>query len=100
MAGQSTRKYEAKDETMNQYQEVVQRRLAELDEVHFQQIPREENVKADTLAKLGSIPLAKLGKEIYVDQLNTPSITRGIVMEIEIVPCWMDRWMDPIKIYL
>lgn len=47
------------------------------------------------MAKMASIPLAKLGK-VCVEQLNAPSITINTVMEIEIAICWM----DPIKMYL
>lgn len=54
MVGQSTGEYEVKDETMKQYWEKVRRRMAGLDEVHFHQIPRAENEKADMLAKLAS----------------------------------------------
>src|SRR3954466_6387415 len=70
--------------------------MAKLDEVNFQQIPRAENAKADTLAKLASIPLSELGREVYVDQLESPSITKNAIMEVDLSPCWM----DPIKTFI
>lgn len=67
MVGQSIGEYKVKNEIMKHYPEEVRWRMTGLDEVHFQQIPRAEYAKADTLAKLASIPLVELGKEVYVD---------------------------------
>ena len=41
---------------MNKYLEKVRRSMANSDEVHFFQIPRADNVRADEFGKLASSP--------------------------------------------
>ena len=43
--------YEAKEERMRKYLNRVMRLMKRFEEVDFVQIPREENVEADTIAK-------------------------------------------------
>ena len=49
--GQINRTCEAKEERMKKYLEKVSRLVKKFKEADFVQIPREENVEADTLAK-------------------------------------------------
>ena len=44
-------KYEAKEERMKMYLNKVRRLIKKFSEAHFVQVPREENIEADTLAK-------------------------------------------------
>jgi ribonuclease HI len=46
--------YEARGERMKRYLTLVQRVLKKLEKVEFRQVPREENVDADRLARLAS----------------------------------------------
>ena len=48
---QVNRTYEAKEERVKKYLNKVRRLTKKFREVHFVQVPREENVEADTLAK-------------------------------------------------
>lgn len=63
--------------------------MAGLDEIHFNQIPRAKNERADLLAKMASTPTADLGRAVYLEQLDLPSITKNNFMEIETITCWM-----------
>ena len=49
--GQVNEKYEAKEERMKMYLNKVRRLIKKFSEAHFVQVPREENIEADTLAK-------------------------------------------------
>ena len=53
--GQVNGTYEAKEEQMKKYLNKVRRLIKKFSEAHFVQIPREENVEANTLAKEASI---------------------------------------------
>jgi hypothetical protein len=46
--------YEAREERMKKYLTVIQTLLSHFKKVEFLQIPREENVEADRLARLAS----------------------------------------------
>ncbi len=52
--GQVKGEYEARGERMKRYLTLVQRVLKKLEKVEFRQVPREENVDADRLARLAS----------------------------------------------
>ena len=47
--------YEAKKERMKKYLNKVRRLIKKFSKAHFVQIPREENMEADTLAKEASV---------------------------------------------
>ena len=49
--GQVNGTYEAKEERMKKYLYKVRRLIKKFNEVHFVQVPREENIEADTIAK-------------------------------------------------
>ena len=53
--GQVNGMYEAKEERMKKYLNKVRRLIKKFSEAHFVQIPREENMEADTLAKEASV---------------------------------------------
>ncbi|KAK1356799.1 hypothetical protein POM88_050057 [Heracleum sosnowskyi] len=46
--------FEAKDETMARYLKLVKAIMTQFDECYLEQIPREENMKVDTLSKFAS----------------------------------------------
>src|SRR3954470_9505728 len=81
---------------MKKYQEKVRRSMACFDEVHFFQIPRADNTRADKLAKLASSPTGEQDPTIYIEHLSLPSIDRESIMEIDMTYCWI----NPIKPYL
>ena len=53
--GQANGTYEAKEERMKKYLNKVRRLIKKFSEAHFVQIPREENMEVDTLAKEASV---------------------------------------------
>ena len=53
--GQVNGTYEAKEERMKKYLNKVRRLIKKFSEAHFVQIPREENMEADNLAKKASV---------------------------------------------
>ena len=53
--GQVNGTYEAKEERMKRYLNKVRRLIKKFSEAHFVQVPREENMEADTLAKEASM---------------------------------------------
>ena len=53
--GQVNRTYKTKEERMKKYLNKVRRLIKKFSEVHFVQVPREENMEANTLAKEASV---------------------------------------------
>ena len=53
--GQVNGTYEAKEGRMKRYLNKVRRFIKKFSEAHFVQVPREENMEADTLAKEASV---------------------------------------------
>ena len=53
--GQVNETYETKEERMKRYLNKVRHLIKKFSEAHFVQVPREENVEADTLAKEASV---------------------------------------------
>ena len=53
--GQVNRAYEVKEGRMKRYLNKVRRLIKKFSEAHFVQVPREENMEADTLAKEASM---------------------------------------------
>src|SRR5436190_6324899 len=81
---------------MKKYQEKVRRSMACFDEVHFSQVPRASNTRADKLTKLTSSPTSELNPTIYIEHLTSPSIDKESIIKIEMT----DSWINPIKAYL
>ena len=91
--GQINGKYEAKEGRMKKYLEKVLRLVKKFKEANFVQIPREENMEADTLAKEASATAAtdKFDEVQYVPSINLPEVQQ-IKNE--------ENWMTPIVSYL
>src|SRR4051812_3434862 len=80
VVGQSNSEFEAREESMKWYQEMVRRSMANFDNNIFLHIPRESNTRADELAKLASAPTSEFDPAVYVEHLASPSIDREIIM--------------------
>ena len=91
--GQVNGRYEAKEGRMKRYLEKVLLLVKKFKEANFVQIPREENVEADVLAKEASAtePMDEFDEIQYV-----PSIDLLEVQQIED----RENWMTPIVSYL
>ena len=91
--GQVNGTCEAKEERMKKYLNKVRRLIKKFSGAHFVQIPREENMKADTLAKEASVSeLTDRFDEIqYMPSIDLPEVQQIGVDE---------NWMTPIVGYL
>ena len=92
IVGQVKGEYEAREDRMKKYLTVVQTLLPHFKKVEFLQIPREENVNANRLARLAS-----LGEEIngLLEVQGRPSIEEETVNSIR----GNVSWMSPIIHY-
>nr|POE58897.1 gypsy retrotransposon integrase-like protein 1 [Quercus suber] len=91
--GQVNGVFEAKEERMRKYLNRVMRLIKKFEEVSFVQIPREENMEADALAKEASA----IEAVDEVDEIQyMPSIDIPEVQQMEGRP----SWMTPIVSYL
>ena len=74
--GQMNGTYEAKEEQMKKYLNKLRRLIKKFNEAHFVQIPREENMEADFLAKEASVSeLTDEFDEIqYMPSIDLPEV--------------------------
>ena len=91
--GQVNETYEAKEEQMKRYLNKVRHLIKKFSEAHFVQVPREENMEADTLAKEASV--SELMDE-FDEVQYMPSIDLPEVQQIG----GEENWMTPIVGYL
>ena len=91
--GQVNGTYEVKEERIKKYLNKVRRLIKKFSEAHFVQVPKEENVEADTLAKETSI--SELTDELDEFQYM-PSIDLPEVQQIG----GEENWITPIVGYL
>ncbi|KAK3012931.1 hypothetical protein RJ639_008583 [Escallonia herrerae] len=85
------RDYEARDERMAQYLDLVKTSAVKFQNFAIRQIPRDQNTQADTLSRLTSTEETNVQKPVYLEFLKDRSI--GSQVDIEIIdqePCWMD----------
>ena len=91
--GQVNGVYEAKEERMRKYLSKVMRLMKRFEKAEFIQIPREENVEADTIAKEASTneSVDESGEIQYMPSIDIPE-----VQQVEN----RGNWMTPIISYL
>ena len=91
--GQVNRTYKAKEGRMKKYLEKVLLIVKKFKEANFVEIPKEENVEADVLAKEASAtePMDEFDEVQYVPSIDLPK-----VQQIED----RENWMTPIVSYL
>jgi hypothetical protein len=93
IVGQVNSEYEAKEDRMAKYLNLIKNAIDWFDEVTLVQVPREQNTKADTLAKLASSDEAT---NQHIEVQYSPSH-----MEEEVSPINISNlWMAPITYYL
>ena len=91
--GQINGTYEAKEGRMKKYLEKVLCLVKKFKEINFVQIPKEENMEVDTLAKEA---LATGAIDEFDEVQHVPSIDLLEVQQIENE----ENWMTPIILYL
>ncbi|KAK2998543.1 hypothetical protein RJ639_023122 [Escallonia herrerae] len=83
--------YEARDERMAQYLQLVKTLASKFKNFAIQQIPRDQNTQADTLSRLASAEVTDVRCSVYLEFLKERSISSqtkiGVVNQ---EPCWMD----------
>ncbi|XLU41788.1 hypothetical protein S245_036602, partial [Arachis hypogaea] len=67
--------YQAKDPTMKKYLDKTREQLGQLGEYEVRHIPREQNVRADTLSKLASTKPGGNNRSHIQEILQSPSIS-------------------------
>ncbi|XP_012835110.1 PREDICTED: uncharacterized protein LOC105955856 [Erythranthe guttata] len=84
--------YEAKEESMIKYLELVKRLMESFEKVEVRQIPRAENAMADKLARLAS-SMSKLdSRKITFLSSAKPEIETGTqILCTSNTPCWKDE---------
>ncbi|GJW63661.1 putative nucleotidyltransferase, ribonuclease H [Tanacetum coccineum] len=98
VANQINGAYEATKESMIKYLAKAKEFISEFKTFSIENIPREDNQKADILSKLATVPFSHLTKEILVEVLNERSTDAKevqTIMEEE-----GENWMTPIINYL
>uniref|UniRef100_A0A2N9GCW7 Uncharacterized protein n=1 Tax=Fagus sylvatica TaxID=28930 RepID=A0A2N9GCW7_FAGSY len=93
IVGQVKGEYEAKEDRMKKYFTAVKTLLTHFEKVELLQIPREDNVAADRLARLASSGIEIDG---FIEIQGRPSTEEEIVNSITI----NTTWMSPITHYL
>uniref|UniRef100_A0A2N9IQQ3 RNA-directed DNA polymerase n=1 Tax=Fagus sylvatica TaxID=28930 RepID=A0A2N9IQQ3_FAGSY len=93
IVGQAKGEYEAKEDRMKKYLTTVKALLTYFEKVELLQIPREDNVAADRLARLASSGIEIDG---FIEIQGRPSTEEEIVNSITI----NTTWMSPIIRYL
>ena len=85
--------YEAKDDRMAKYQELVRKEINKFEVVRIEQIGRAENSRADELADFASMADTFVPHPLLIDYLPRPSIEEPEVEEVccaELDLSWMD----------
>ncbi|KAK0600343.1 hypothetical protein LWI29_013963 [Acer saccharum] len=90
--------YQARDESMITYLELAKELLERFKEYRIVHVPREENEKADALAKLASATINIWPNNISMIRLLQPSIVK--TKELGAVFGERNSWITPIKEYL
>ncbi|GJZ05238.1 reverse transcriptase domain-containing protein [Tanacetum coccineum] len=98
VANQINGTYEATKESMIKYLAKAKELISEFKTFSIENIPREDNQKADILSKLATVPFSHLTKEILVEVLNERSTDAKDVQTI--VEEEGENWMTPIIKYL
>ncbi|KAK3040487.1 hypothetical protein RJ639_028772 [Escallonia herrerae] len=83
--------YEAKDERMAQYLQLVKPLASKFKNFTIQQIPRDLNTQADTLLRLASAEVTDVRRFVYLEFLKERSInSQTKIRVVDQEPCWMD----------
>ncbi|RDX63121.1 rnhA, partial [Mucuna pruriens] len=96
MTGQVNGEYQTKDPKLAKYWEKATTMAASFESFMLLHVPRDQNERADLLAKLSSTKRRGLQRSTIYESLNTPTIDRLEVQHNE----EKGTWMDPIIEYL
>ena len=94
--GQMNNEYEAKEDKMNRYLALTNQLISNFDDVKITQVPREENSKANEVARLASSETSERRPSLLMEMQYLPSIEG-----IEVNYVWSgESWTDLIITYI
>ena len=97
IVGQITNKYEAKEERIKRYLNLTNQLVDCFNDVKFEQIPRENNLAANEVAKLASIENAPEKPGLYMEIQSIPSIGGLQAFLVQQSGTWMDLIISYIR---
>jgi ribonuclease HI len=94
--------YQAKNDNLHEYLELVKEKIAMFDSAEVKHVPREHNTRADILSKLASTKKKGGNKSVIQVLLPRPSIEKTSCTSLAIVNSIKDgtSWMTPLYMYL
>ncbi|XP_024035603.1 uncharacterized protein LOC112096410 [Citrus clementina] len=97
VANHVSERFQPREEKMEQYLKIVRQMMGKFEVVEVIQIPREQNSRADILARMAAVADPKMPKSVPLEVKSSPSIDQDLgVFRIE-QKC---SWRDPIVSYL
>ncbi|XP_052297264.1 uncharacterized protein LOC127902396 [Citrus sinensis] len=97
VANHVSERFQPREEKMEQYLKIVRQMMGKFEAVEVVQIPREQNSRADILARMAAVADPKMPKSVPLEVKSIPSIEQNLeVLRIE-QKC---SWMEPIVSYL
>ena len=97
VANHVSERFQPRDEKMEQYLKKVRQMMGKFKAVEVVQISREQNSRADILARMAAVADPNMPKSIPLEVKTNPNIEHNLeVMQIE----QKGSWMDPIISYL
>ncbi|XP_019176184.1 PREDICTED: uncharacterized protein LOC109171588 [Ipomoea nil] len=92
VVGQVTGEFEASDERMRRYRDVVLQLLGQLINYEVLQVPRDQNTDADMLSKLAQEAPEHISKIARIEDFKRSSLDAYPVLPVQIrPPCWLDH---------
>ncbi|XP_024033525.1 uncharacterized protein LOC112095658 [Citrus clementina] len=97
VANHVSERFQPREEKMEQYLKIVRQMMGKFEAAEVIQIPREQNSRADILARMAAVADPKMPKSVPLEVKSSPSIEQNLgVLRIE-QKC---SWRDPIVSYL
>ncbi|KAH7849750.1 hypothetical protein Vadar_022440 [Vaccinium darrowii] len=90
--------YEAKEESMGKYLNLVKKLAKSFEKFSISQVPQEENLEADKLARLASAKDELIPGDVMMQHLENPSIVKP-AFEMKVVE-YAGSWLEPIIWYI
>ncbi|XP_019173888.1 PREDICTED: uncharacterized protein LOC109169460 [Ipomoea nil] len=92
VVGQVTGEFEASDERMRRYRDMVLQLLGQLINYEVLQVPRDQNTDADMLSKLAQGAPEHISKIARIEDFKRSSVDAYPVLPVQIrPPCWLDH---------
>ncbi|GAU32556.1 hypothetical protein TSUD_218140 [Trifolium subterraneum] len=100
VASQVLGEYQAKNDNLSDYLDLVKERITKFDSAEIQHVPREHSKRADILSKLASTKRKNGNKSVIQEIFSHPSIQKPTrVLDINAIGD-INCWMTPVYNYL